>query len=140
MERGERSAAGSTFAKRERLCLKKSIEALFAGRRGQALSAWPLRAVWRVVPADAAPVQILVSVSKRRFKRAADRNRAKRLVREAYRLNKALLTGPMARHGAGRTVHVAFVWTGNELPAYALVEARMRSLLHRMADKISATP
>lgn len=139
MKRSVGAPMGSTFSKNERLCLKRSIEALFAVRRGQSASAWPLRAVWRVVPADAAPVRILVSVGKRHFKRAVDRNRAKRLVREAYRLNKALLAEPVMRGCAGRSVHVAFVWTGDELPAYAVVEARMRSLLLRMADKIQAS-
>ena len=78
------------FPKSERLCSRKAIEALFAGGN-RAFSAFPLRVVYRVIPQVPSPSlspQVLISVSKRHFKHAVDRNRAKRQIREAWRLNR----------------------------------------------------
>ena len=73
----------NTLHKAERLNRKKVIEKMFAGG-SRSFSLFPLRVVWLPVEELAAPVSILVSVSKRRFKRAVKRNRVKRRVREAY--------------------------------------------------------
>lgn len=135
MEQMVGGARRPTFGKRERLCLKRSIEALFGRHGGQSATAWPIRAVWRVVPAEQAETAILVSVGKRHFRHAVDRNRAKRLVREAYRLNKSLLLYHLA-HRESQSVHIAFVWLSDDLQPYAVVEARVRTLLLRMADKL----
>lgn len=121
-----------TFGKAERLCSKKRIEALFAGG-GRSLSAYPLRAVFMELEKEAelpAPVQVLISVSKRRFKHAVDRNRVKRLIREAYRLNKHLLT----EHLQGRQLHVAFIWMSDEMGDFCTIEARMKNLLQRIGE------
>lgn len=77
-----------TFNKKEKLKSQKLIEQLFA--QGQSVVAHPLRMVYIKTEFDT-PVKIKagVSVSKRHFKKAVDRNRIKRLIREAYRLQKA---------------------------------------------------
>ena len=83
--------------KEERACGKKLTEALFCGADSRSLAAFPLRVVYLVQPFSAdeqqaiAPVQMMISVPKRRFKHAIDRNRVKRQVRETYRKNKQLL-------------------------------------------------
>ena len=70
-----------TFPKEEHLCRKKLIEELF-GKQGSSFGVYPLRIVWLKSEApSAAPPQVLISVSKRTFKRAVDRNRLKRLIR-----------------------------------------------------------
>ncbi|HRH35028.1 MAG TPA: ribonuclease P protein component, partial [Catalimonadaceae bacterium] len=85
----------NTFSKPERLCSRKSIEQLF--ETGEKWVCFPFRIIIRLQNRDdslepeAAPVQILVSASKRNFKQAVDRNRIKRQIREAYRLHKHLL-------------------------------------------------
>lgn len=80
------------FPKREHLVLKRDIDALFTAG-GHSLAAYPVRAIWRLAPSagDGARVKVMVSVSKRKFKHAVSRNRAKRQLREAYRLNKSIL-------------------------------------------------
>lgn len=79
-----------TFSKEERLCSKRLIALLFS--KGSSFNVYPLRFVY-YAPQDAPPgqPQVLISVSKRYFKRATDRNRLKRQIREAYRLNKHIL-------------------------------------------------
>lgn len=78
------------FPKEERLRHKKLIEQLF--REGSSFNLYPLRFVYikHTLPAATIP-QVLISVSKKNFKKAVDRNRLKRQVREAYRRHKALL-------------------------------------------------
>lgn len=81
-----------TFKKEERLKKRKDIEQLFS--KGKSFQVYPLRWVWAAVPKEKAgnyPIQMAVSVSKKRFKLAVDRNRVKRLMKEAWRLNKHTL-------------------------------------------------
>ena len=77
-----------TFNKKEKLKSQKLIEQLFA--QGQSVVAHPMRLVYLKTEFDEAiKIKAGVSVSKRHFKKAVDRNRIKRLMREAYRLQKA---------------------------------------------------
>lgn len=131
-----------TFQKKERLCSQRAIEVLF-GSGSRSLSAFPLRAVYRRADAEV-PVAVLVSVAKRRLHHAVDRNRAKRQVREAYRLNKQILWKALAEKAAAETagsplpssLHVAFVWLAEKPCPTALVEKQMRTLLHCIAERI----
>lgn len=81
-----------TFHKNERLKSRKTIGKIF--QEGQSFISYPLRIAW--VPRDNQtdpnfPIQFTQSVPKRRFSKAADRNRIRRRIREAYRLNKHLI-------------------------------------------------
>ncbi len=120
-----------TFRKAERLCSKKRIDGLFAG--GRSMSAFPVRAVFRRSEESEAPVEVLVSVSKRHFKHAVDRNRLKRIMREAYRLNKQLLLDGI---GDVRLV-VAFIWMSDEMADFGVVEAKVRNLLLRIVEEVN---
>jgi ribonuclease P protein component len=75
-----------TFTKEERLCNKKLIDQLY--HNGSSFLCYPFKVSW-ILSADPQPfpAQVLFSVSKKRYKKAVDRNLVKRRLREAYRLN-----------------------------------------------------
>ncbi|SNS02560.1 ribonuclease P protein component [Hymenobacter mucosus] len=127
-------ARSYSFPKEEHLCRKKLIDELFG--RGSSFGLYPLRIVWLpTADATTAAPQVLVSVSKRNFKRAVDRNYFKRLMREAYRLNKyRLLEAP----GGHRVGQLAIIYTGKEKKPFTLVEKKLISGLERLLT--DATP
>ena len=111
-----------------RLKSKQRIEQLFNGKDSKAASIFPLRAIYRRYSSndtDDASQQLLFSVSKRHFKRAVKRNRAKRQMREAFRLNKSII--------AGQPMDIAFVWLADNL----YDSERVHKAMVRLLDKIS---
>lgn len=137
-----------SFPKADRLCSRKAIETLFTGGN-RSLTAFPLRVIY--CPADS--TRVLVSVSKRHFKHAVDRNRAKRQVREAWRLNREILWRTAANQVAAdlKTVdltatdvaatipplHIAFVWLADEPQSSGLVHRKLKNLLHRIREQLT---
>ena len=123
----------NTLHKSERLDRKKVIEKMFAGG-SRSFSVFPLRVVYLPVEELDVPVSILVSVSKRRFKRAVKRNRVKRQIREAYRLNKHLLSDALS--GSQTRLAVAFIYLSGGLVPSSVIEERMKIALSRIAEKL----
>ena len=124
----------NTLHKTERLDKKKVIDKMFSGG-ARSFSVFPLRVVYLPVEELEAPVSILVSVSKRRFKRAVKRNRVKRQIREAYRKNKSLLVDELQRRE--QRLAVAFIYLSDELTATAELEEKMKIALSRISEKLS---
>ena len=79
---------------------------------------------------------LLVSVSKRRFKRAVKRNRVKRQIREAYRLNKQPLLEALAEKDL--RLALAFIYLSDELTDSAVITEKMKIALARIVEKVSA--
>ena len=122
-----------TLSKEERICSKKLINELFTGN-GRSMTAFPLRVVFmkRTIVDDQPRAAMLVSVPKRYFTHAVDRNRVKRQVREAFRRNKSIITQNLTDdHDA---VAMAFVWLTNEKFPSSEVENRMVRLLTRISE------
>lgn len=105
----------ATYSKKEKLKSKKLIGHLFS--EGQSVSSFPLRMVYLSTVLDDSQVKVGVSVSKRHFKKAVDRNRIKRLMREAYRLNKGVIFNNITTQYAFMILYI-----GNEKPKYIDVE------------------
>ena len=99
------------------------------------MAAYPLRAVYmrKVRAREDAPVQVLVSVPKKHFKHAVDRNRIKRQVREAFRQHKQLLYEALAEQ---EQLLLAFIWLSNGHYPSQHVESRVVSLMQRVAEKL----
>ena len=119
------NVAPHTLSKEERLCSRKALEELFGGGH-QSVSAFPIRAVF--MPNDVGLVRIMVSVSKRYFKRAVKRNRIKRQLREAYRLQKEALQ-PL-----DGGLDIAFLWSSNEILPTEKVFQKMHNILCRIQE------
>ena len=119
-----------TLPKSERLCSQKALDELF-GSGNKSVSAYPIRAVF--VTTEESGTRILVSVSKRFFKRAVKRNRIKRQLREAYRLNKYLLDT-----SEGKGLNIAFLWSNAGLLPTKVVMGKMKNILSRVNEYISS--
>ena len=131
--------APQTLKKEERICSKKLIETLFDSTERRSLAAFPLRAVWLLQKQKEgkktafAPVEILISVSKRRLRHAVDRNRTKRQVREAYRKHKHILWKCVPE---GHKAVLGFLWLDGRLHDSCEVENRVVNLLRRISEKL----
>ena len=129
------------LSKWERICGRTLLEKLFTGGKSKSFSVFPLRVVYLLTDQPdgdlqhEAPVKMMVSVSKRHFKRAVKRNRVKRQVREAYRLNKEIVVSAMA-DSPNRLLLLGFIWMSDELHDSDTVTRSMQVLLKRIADKL----
>lgn len=127
------SASSSfTFPRSERLKSKKILERTFA--EGEKVKAWPLvvRRLKTELPEEV-PCQVMVSVSKRLFKRAVDRNRIKRLLRENWRLQKNALVQSWATDETQNAV--VFIYMGKEMPTFEIIEKAMGVAVEKMISK-----
>jgi ribonuclease P protein component len=116
----------NTLAKEERLSRKRDLDLLF--EKGQSFVVFPLRVVYLVVEApQPAPLSMLVSVPKKRIKKAVGRNYIKRRVREAYRLHKHELVEEV--QASGNCFFLAFMYIDKNMRSFHEIEkALMKSL------------
>ena len=122
----------NTFGKDEKLKSKKIIDQLF--KEGKSVSTNGFTLVYLVNPLTTFyPAQASFSVPKRNFKHAVDRNRVKRLMREAYRLNKTAFYEKLVERK--QQLAIMFVYKGKELPE---LESVTTAVLHCL-NKISKT-
>ncbi len=118
---------------------RKLIEQLF--KTGKSFSVFPFRVYYVYAekvfnaPETVFPVQFGVGVGTKNFKRAVDRNRIKRLTREAYRLQKIPLCALVKEKK--RQLAVFFLYTGKELPEYNMLSEKLALTLERLMKVIS---
>lgn len=109
---------------------------MFEGGVSKSFSIFPIRVVYMPVEQGEALASILISVSKRRFKRAVKRNRVKRQIREAYRKNKSILLESL--QSREQHLAIAFIYLSDELTATAELEEKMKTALSRISEKLSS--
>ena len=121
-----------TLRKPERLCKKKIIEKMFQGGESRSFTIFPLRVVFMAVEAQTVPLSMMVSVSKRHFKHAVQRNRVKRLVREAWRLNKQPLADLL--NAQQKHLAVVLIYLSDELPTFSSMTQRIQTVVQRLGE------
>jgi len=136
-----------TLRKAEKLRHKQFIDPLFtSGKKGYD---FPLRLNWRIVtheeagkifsdglPKGIAPVQMMITVPKKKRRHAVDRVLMRRRIREAYRLNRNFLFPLIAEHPEIRTVSLSFIYIHNDNLPYQAIEPKMKRLLAKVAASL----
>lgn len=136
------------FKKAERLRHRSLVEGLF--REGESLYEWPLRLAWHISEAEEldkafragrpqgiAPVQMLVTIPKKRIRKAVKRVLLRRRVREAYRLNRLDFKKRICALPNLGSLQLAFIYIADKETDYALIEKKMIKLLGKLADRLA---
>lgn len=123
-----------TLGKNERLKSRKSIERLFS--EGKKVQNGPFRLLYIHSPvAGTAALRMAASVSSKHFKKATDRNRIKRLMREAWRLQKNGLFQALQEQSGQLDVFI--IYTDKELPPWDLVRSKTGQLIQQLHRAVS---
>lgn len=118
------------FPKAEKLCGQTRIDHLY--HTGKRLVVWPLRITY--LPIDEKPTEVLIWAPKSLFKHAVDRNRLRRRMREAYRLNKQVI------EIADKHYLIGINYIDRQTQDYRVIEKAMRKVLTRLAQTGEGQP
>ncbi|ADV48729.1 MULTISPECIES: ribonuclease P protein component [Cellulophaga] len=123
-----------SYSRAEKLKSKKLFEIMFT--EGKSVANFPLRVIYvKTDFKDNVPIKAGVTVSKRNFKSAVKRNRIKRILREAYRLNKSIVINNSTDKYA-----LLILYLGKEMPESHVIHQKMEVLLEKFVKKISQEP
>jgi ribonuclease P protein component len=127
---------GKTFSysRKEKLKSRKLIEQVFRDGKSFTVSSIKIFYLQPHAPLDF-PVKVAVGVSARNFKKAVERNRIKRLLREAYRTEKLLLHQYLKEHN--RQISIFLLYTDKLLPDYAALKTKMRLLFEQLIKRLN---
>lgn len=121
------------FHRKEKLKSEKIIAGLF--KSGESFSQFPIRIVWIETICDVAvafpPIQVAISVPKRNFKKATDRNRLKRQMREAYRLQKQVIYDAATQLKPNAKYAVMLIYTGKTALTYTEISTSIGQIIKR---------
>jgi ribonuclease P protein component len=124
----------NSFGKTERLSSAKVIEKLF--ENGRKFSNYPFRIFWKVNDrTEGTEIKVLVSVPKKFFAKAVERNLIKRRVREAYRKNKQILYSGL-KTNSPKSIDLAFIYIGKDIIEYHELEIKIISALQNITEHI----
>lgn len=122
-----------TFRKQERLKSSKLIKLLFTSGKGFLVH--PFKVNWQTRQAEGRyPAKVLISASKKHFRKAVERNHVKRLCKEAYRKNKQVLYDYLVEKNIG--CDFSLVYIGREADPYTEIEEKIIAVLHRLISEI----
>ena len=132
-----------SFPKDEKLRHKSLVDALF--KTGKSFYEFPLRATWRKisaedlnsnfrdhVPQGIGPIQLLITIPKKKRKKAVDRVLLRRRIREAYRLNRLELKQALEQDKDLGTFSLALVYIHNQNLPYQIIEEKIRKILKKL--------
>jgi ribonuclease P protein component len=122
-----------TLGKEERLKSRKLIDLLF--KEGKSFSNFPFRIVWKYLPEENNNfLQAGFTVSNRNFKKAVDRNRIRRLMKESYRLQKNELQYHLESNS--KRLGIFLIYVGKEIPTHPLVVEKITAILERLKKMV----
>jgi ribonuclease P protein component len=121
-----------TFQKSERLIGEVRIKELF--EEGEFLLSYPFRIGYKIVSESDVPIKVLISVPKKRFKHAVDRNHIKRLIREAYRLNKEFLYDMLREKKY--SIHLAINYISSDKLVYSMIQKKWLETIDKLAKSL----
>lgn len=115
-----------------KLCSKKTIQSLF--ETGNSLNSFPFSSRFNLLTVEkGTPFQFVVSVPKKNFKSAVERNRIKRLMKESIRLNKNILEQEIQ---AGRQLALFLIYTSKEELSFEIINQKMIKLLNKISNQL----
>lgn len=122
------------FSKQERICKRDDFQTILTN--GKSVYSYPFRCVYLWEESSSFSVKIAVSVSKKRFKHAVDRNKIKRLIRESYRLNKHILYQHYV--DSNKSLNMLIVYTDTKIFPFSFVQKKMISLINKVIKENEA--
>ena len=124
--------AGNRLYKYEKLCSRTAINNIFQG--GKSVICYPLRAAFTIAEENETPAKFLITIPKKKIRKAVNRVLLRRRVREAYRLNRHLLIPKLQEFGV--SLNVAFVYLSDEISDYAHINEKMQALLGKIVNTV----
>lgn len=139
--------SGFKFPKEEKLHHRSLVNGLFS--KGKSFFEFPFRAAWRpvshdeltknfrnIVPPGIGKVQFLVTVPKKKRKKAVDRVLMRRRIKEAYRLNKHMLQAAALKDDDLATLSVAIIYSHDKNLEFKTVEEKMKNVISKISQKL----
>lgn len=120
-----------TFSKNERLCSKILIDRLI--ETGKSFNHSPYRITWLSIAESSAPIKVVISVPKRSFKKAVDRNRLKRQTREIYRKQKQKVYDVLGE----KKILVLIVYTAKTKMEFKELELKLKEAMDRLSNTVA---
>ncbi len=124
----------TTFKKTERLSSRKIIESLLSA--GMSELRFPYRIFWKLNGPDASPLQVAISIPKKKIRKAVDRTLLKRRTREIFRLQKQGLYEAL---GNGKSVHLFIIYVSDKVLPYSTLEISLGTLINNLSQLIHET-